>query len=91
MAERIELITLVIGIIVLLFLYWNRRQLKSLAHGRILHSSYICFVLGWILTVIESFALHDALNLLEHTCYLVGCILFAIWSYLVLKRGGPYV
>lgn len=80
-----ELITLVSGLIVLVYFFWNRRVLKKVQHVTLLISTYCCFLAGWFATVMESFWYPNFFNLVEHSSYAIGGILLASWAILTIK------
>jgi len=84
-----EVVMLLIGVGVLIFILGSRTRLKSLPGSNILIAAF-CMLLGsWILTVLEGFFWEPFLNYLDHGCYAVGSILVALWCWKVFGRGRP--
>jgi hypothetical protein len=83
-----EIVMLLIGVGVLIFILGNRPRLKSLPASNILIAAF-CMMLGsWILTVLEGFFLfwEHYLNYIDHGCYAVGSVLVAVWCWKVFGR-----
>ncbi|MBN1602917.1 MAG: hypothetical protein JW915_15015 [Chitinispirillaceae bacterium] len=57
------------------------QQLRKLPFFELIFYSYLTLVVSWWLTVLEEFIWSDALNLLEHTGYLISSSLLALWCY----------
>jgi hypothetical protein len=91
MIQENEVIGLLLGIGVLIFILANRSRLASLPSARLLLASYYILLAGWALTVLEGFFWGQTLNLLEHVAYAVSAILMAIWCWRVCgwKRAEP--
>ena len=90
MVNEIEVITLLGGIVVLVFLFRERKVLQGLRSHRLFMASYVCFLLGWTMTVLESFVLPNAANLAEHALYAGGGILLALWSYRFFREKDSH-
>lgn len=86
MIEESELITLLIGIGVFIFIIINFRKLKEIPKFNILLTSFTSFLIGWTLTVLESFMLYDLFNLIEHICYITASICIFLWIVLIYKE-----
>lgn len=86
MIQQNELITLLVGVGVALFIYLNRRRIAQIPEYRWLIISYSALFLGWIFTIVESFILADTMNILEHTCYLSSSLAAAVWCWIALVR-----
>lgn len=81
-----EIVMLLIGVGVLIFILGNRPRLKSLPASNILIAAF-CMMLGsWVLTVLEGFFWEDFLNYIDHGCYAVGSVLVAVWCWRVFGR-----
>ena len=91
-----EIIMLVLGLGVLIFVLLNYFHLKRIPLFRVLLAGFYLLVVGWLLTVLEEFFPKDlfwnsSLNFLEHLCYAVSGIVFAIWCWVAfgrVKEGG---
>lgn len=81
MIEERELVTLLTGIAVLVFMYLRRKELEYIPNTAILLLSFTLLVAGWFFTVLEGFLLPDLLNLFEHICYALSSVLLAVWSW----------
>jgi len=91
MIQQNEIVMLLLGIGVLVFIIGNRQQLKRLPFSSILITGFCILLAGWILTVLEGFFFKATLNLFEHLCYAASSILVATWSWKVFgakKEAG---
>lgn len=79
-----ELIMLLLGLAVLVFIVMNKIRLRSIPAFKVFAAAFFCFLAAWIFTVLEGFFWKDALNLLEHALNVSGTALLFIW---VLKAG----
>ena len=86
-----EIITLVLGLGVLIFIFLNRLELKQLPASRILIAAFSMFLAGWSLAIIENFFLPDFLNYLEHASHTIGSILTGFWCWRHFGRKGALV
>jgi len=80
MEER-EIITLLLGVAVLGYVYFNRGELGQLPSPPVLFASFIILLAGWLFTVIEVFVWPNALNTLEHICYTTSSVILAWWCW----------
>jgi hypothetical protein len=76
-----EVVMLFMGIGVFLFIMVNRAYVKKVNYWKILTWGYYILLSGWFFTVLEGFFQEYYLNLLEHICYTVSTILFAVWCW----------
>jgi hypothetical protein len=76
-----EVVMLLMGIGVFVFLILNRFYLRKIRFWKILLAGYLVLLTGWLFTVLEGFLLEKYLNVLEHTSYTLGSILFIVWSW----------
>lgn len=83
-----EVVMLLLGLGVLLFVLGNRSNLRRVPSSGILLASFGAFLTGVVLTVIESFFWEDVLNVLEHLCYAISAMLIALWCWKTLRRTG---
>jgi hypothetical protein len=74
-----EVVMLIMGIIVLLFILLNWNYLKKIQSWNILFASYLVLFSGWTFTVLEGLFLERYLNLLEHMAYAASACMFAVW------------
>lgn len=87
MAQEDEIIMLVLGIGVLLFVVVNYPRLKQYQSVNILITGFCFSLLGWILTVLEGFLLETPLNFAEHFCYLASAVCVARWMITALATN----
>jgi len=87
MIEQNEVVMLVLGIGVLIFVLGNYPQLKRFPSAKILVVGFCVLLAGWVLTVMEGFYLPGILNYLEHICYAVSTVLLAAWTWIVFRKG----
>ena len=88
MIQQNELITFLVGTGVTLFIVLNRRRMARIPGSSWLLFSYSALYTGWIVTVIEGFVLADAMNALEHACYMASSGAAAVWCWIALVREG---
>ena len=87
MIEGNEVVMLLIGFGVLIFLYKNRLNPPDIPAYKILSASFYVLFAGLLMTVLEGFILNTFLNYLEHICYAVSSILIAVWcAYLSMRK-----
>lgn len=90
MIQENELIMLLLGLGVLIFLIANLSQLRRIPESTLLIASYVVLLFGWVLTVAEGFLLSRVINFMEHLCYAVSSVLLALWIWKICKSGkGP--
>ena len=77
MIQENEVIMLLLGIAVLIFMQTNRVRLSRLSGWQTLFTSFHILIFTWVLTVLEGFIWREALNIVEHVCYAVSAILMA--------------
>ncbi|MBW2172549.1 MAG: hypothetical protein JRF69_11350 [Deltaproteobacteria bacterium] len=89
MVQESEIVMLIIGLGVLIFLLGNRQQLKRIPSGHFLLFAFHALLTGWVLTVLEGFFWGGLFNYLEHISYAVASFLLAVWCWKVVwRRGG---
>ena len=86
MVQENEIIMLLLGIGVLVFVLGNRSVIQRVPGSRLLIAGFYVQLVGWFLTVLEGFILESFLNYFEHTCYAVSSLLLAFWC-LKAHRG----
>jgi hypothetical protein len=84
-----EIVMLLIGVGVLIFILGNRPRLKSLPASKILIAGFYMLLVSWIVTVLEGFFWEGILNYIEHACCAVGSVLVAVWCCKVFGAGNP--
>ena len=82
-----EIVMLLIGVGVLIFIHGNRPRLKSLPASNILVAGFCMMLISWTMTVLEGFFWEPFLNYIDHACYAVGSVLVAVWCWKVFGRG----
>jgi hypothetical protein len=86
MLQENEVVMLILGIGVLLFIILNKVHIKKINSWKILFGGY-CFLLsGWLFTVLEGFFLEQYLNLLEHICYFISLVMVVFWCWKSANR-----
>jgi MFS superfamily sulfate permease-like transporter len=83
-----EIVMLLIGVGVLIFILGSRSRLKRLPASNILIVGFYILLAGWVLTVLEGFFWEGVLNYLEHLCNAVSSVLVAVWCWKVFG-GSP--
>ncbi|MCK4824454.1 hypothetical protein KA005_52370 [bacterium] len=83
MIQENEIIMLLLGIGVLIFVLGNRQRLQRVPASKILISGFCTALIGWIFTVLEGFFWKDFLNFIEHICYAGSSVLVAFWCFKV--------
>jgi hypothetical protein len=86
MLHENELIMIVIGMTLLIFVLLNFHQLRQTPSFKLIFISYFLSAIGWISTVLEGFFWEQYLNLLEHFCYAASAILLAIWCWVISMK-----
>jgi hypothetical protein len=89
MVHENELIMIVIGMTLLIFVLLNYHQLKQTPSFKLIFISFFLSVIGWISTVLEGLFWEQYFNLLEHFCYAASAILLARWCWVIpgVTRG----
>lgn len=83
MIQENEIVMLLIGVGVLIFIINNRVQFKRLPKWKIITTAFYVLFGGWVLTVIEGFFWNELFNLFEHICYAASSVLVAAWCWKV--------
>lgn len=78
-----EVVMLLIGVGVLIFIMGSRPRLKDLPASNILIMGFYLLLVSWILTVLEGFFWEELLNYLEHAFYAVSSVFVAVWCWKV--------
>ena len=87
-----EVVMLLIGVGVLIFILGSRPRLKSLPASNILFAGFYVLLVSWVLTVLEGFFglfWEGVLNYIEHACHAVSAVLVAVWCWKVFGSGNP--
>jgi uncharacterized membrane protein len=88
MIQENEVIMLLLGVGVLVFMLANWKRLRRLPASRAMSHAFHLLVLASILTVLEGFFWPGPLNFLEHACYAGSALLLAAWCWRVFARAG---
>jgi len=83
MIQQNEIVMLIIGLGVLIFILGKRSQLQRFPSSKILVLGFYVLLAGWALTVMESFFFAILFNYLEHLCYAIGSLLVTAWCWKV--------
>jgi uncharacterized membrane protein YoaK (UPF0700 family) len=83
-----ELFNALLGLAVFVFLVARRHALRRLPKPSLLLAAYVCLLVAWIATIVESFVWPYAFNVTEHASYAISGVLLAFWSYLGLRYMG---
>ena len=86
-----EVVMLLLGMGVLVFILGNLERLKRLAASKILIVGFYLMLAGWVLTVLEGlFGLfwEEILNFAEHLCTAVSSVFVAVWCCKVFGVRG---
>ncbi len=87
LVETSELILLLMGIGVIVFVLINFDRLRSLPHMGTLLLAIFALLLSWIVTVLEGFFLSNFLNLVEHSLYALASLFAMVWAWFVYGKG----
>ena len=87
MIRENEVVMLLLGLGVLVFILANRSRLRRLPRWDILSLGFYVVLAGWVLTVAEGFFYENVLNYLEHISYACSAVLLALWCWKVSASG----
>ena len=87
MIRENEVVMLLLGLGVLVFILANRSRLRRLPRWDILSLGFYVVLAGWLLTVAEGFLFGSFFNYLEHICYACSAVLLAVWSWRISASG----
>ncbi len=90
MYQENEILTLVLGIFVAIFIIYYNSQTKDLPFRKYLLAAYYLLLWGWFCTVAEGFVWYSFFNYSEHISYALGSVFLFIWSLKITlaKRKG---
>lgn len=86
MIHENEIVMLILGLGVFIFMLGNMARLKRLHHSKVLTTGFYLLFGGWILTVLEGFFWGGVLNVLEHTCYAAGTSFLCAWFWKIFVK-----
>ena len=87
MIQENEIVMLILGIGVLIFIHINRSKLKRIPSLKMLVLGFYMLLAGWAMTVMESFFWGVLLNYLEHIFYTIGSFFVAAWCWKVFRSS----
>jgi hypothetical protein len=79
MIQENEFIQLLLGAGVVIFMLVHRQNLRNRPSTPFLYAAVGMLVSGWVATILEGYLWPNALNLIEHSCYLVGTAMLFLW------------
>ncbi len=86
MIDFSELIVFIVGIVTLVVILKDKKDVELLPDYRLFIFSFYLVLGGWFFTIVEGFFLHDFFNLIEHVLYATSNIFLASWCYVVFRR-----
>ena len=86
MIQENEIITLLLGIGVMIFILANKQKVERIPAAKILIAGFYVLLAGWVLTILEGLFWRELLNVLEHICYTASSILMAFWCWKIFKN-----
>ncbi|MBN1148909.1 MAG: hypothetical protein JXA78_16735 [Anaerolineales bacterium] len=87
MVQENEVVMLLLGVGMLIFILANRKRLDLPSIGLLL-AGYYLLLAGWLLTVLEGLFWGETLNLVEHSFYAASAVLNAAWCWRVFGCQG---
>lgn len=88
MFQENEVVMLILGFGVLLFIFLNGVHIKRIYSWKILIGGYYFMLTGWFFTILEGFLFEFYINLLEHICYAISTVLITVWCWKSTRRSG---
>ncbi|MEJ2544142.1 MAG: hypothetical protein P8Y99_08740 [Calditrichaceae bacterium] len=79
-----EVVMLVFGFLVTVFIGLKYEQLKNIKSYKILLSGFFTLFAAWIFSTLEEFYFEQLLNLFEHLLYTSSSVFLFIWIYKTL-------
>ena len=87
MLHENEVVMLLLGVGVFLFILLNISHIRRISYWKILIAGYSLLLAGWILTVLEGYFLESLLNFLEHMSYAMSAVVMAVWCFRVFGNS----
>jgi hypothetical protein len=81
-----EVMVLLLGAVVMVFVVRSRDQLKQLPSSPIIIGAFYALLAGWVFTVAEVFFWERFLNALEHICYAANALLLCAWCWVATGK-----
>jgi hypothetical protein len=91
MIQENEVLMLILGIGVLIYIILNISQIRRIKSHNILLAAYFLLLSAWLSTVLEGFIAEKYFNFMEHICYAASIVLTIIWSLSILKNDKKEV
>ena len=82
-----EILTWIIGVVVLLFGIVQYQYVQRLPDYVYLVVSYSAMLIAWTVTILEGFFWENFLNTLEHGFQLVSVIMLSVWCYRIVRQA----
>ena len=86
--EHSELITLVLGVLVLGFVAFERVRILRAGRGPLPVVAFVLFVLSWAASVLEGPPEIGLLDRAQHLLALAGALVFLVWIARCVRRAG---
>jgi len=87
MVHENEVLMLILGTGVLIFIILNITQIRRIGYYSLLLVSFCFLLFAWFATVIEGFLAEKYFNFSEHISYLISSIIFVIWSFKAFRKS----
>ncbi len=81
-----EILTFLLGSLVLLFAGIYRNDVRQLPGARWLVAAYFALWCAWFATNMEHLIFPLFFNAMEHLAYLTNCILLAGWCWIIVRN-----
>jgi len=86
MFHESEIVMLLLGAGVLVFILGNLLKLKRIPSSNFFICGFYLLFAGWIATALEGFFWHAFLNYFEHICYTGSSLLMLVWFLRVFNN-----
>ena len=87
MIEIDDVLILLIGIIILIFILVNYSVLKSIPDSKIIIMGFSLLAICWFFSLIEGVIFEEVMNFLQHLFLVFNTVLVAFWVWKKYKRG----
>lgn len=85
--EDREIVVLVLGLIVAGFALAHLKKLQRLPNWPIPLAAAALLLLGWFLSIIETWVAPQLLNVCEHVAYVLHSLLMLVWVSMSIKKA----
>lgn len=75
MLETSEIARLVIALVVLPFIIWDGKKMRTMRGGHAYMYAAIAIYVSYLMTVLEEFWFHDLFNTMQHLALAIGGVL----------------